>query len=236
MRALTLLAIALASAPGAAWAFRDQALFVEPAMGGGGGGSFFTGSPASRGYDCSICHVEAPGRIALRVAADPPTLAQSWSPGTTYRITVRIEGEGGQQSAVVAEVVDAEGSPAGNLEPTDSNVARPADGNVVFGGGSGQASWTFDWVAPAAGAGSLELYLAAVAGDGAGASSGSDPYRDDVAVTRLSLVEATAPPSNGNHTAEFGAGGCRVAGRGPTTLTWGLLVLLIRGRPRSRSA
>ncbi|MBI2896515.1 MAG: hypothetical protein HYY06_23355 [Deltaproteobacteria bacterium] len=240
MRALICVAMlaVVTGVPGAARAFRDQSLFGEEGVRGGGGGSFYTGSPGSRGYDCSICHVEAPGRARLRVAVDPPALAQtgSWEAGTSYRITVRLEGATGVQSAFAAEIVGTDGAPRGELEPFDATVSRPAGTGAVFGNGSSQAAWTFDWIAPPAGSGSVTLYLAAVDGDGA-AGSGSDLYRDDVAVASLALSEAGSSGPNVRPTATFEASGCRTAGGSGASFApvWLLVALLLPAISCSRS-
>lgn len=71
------------SVPGAAKAFSDPELFAQPAERGGGGGRFFTGSPAD-GQACSVCH-----RGGVEPVLGVAGLPAEFEVGTSYDVTVR---------------------------------------------------------------------------------------------------------------------------------------------------
>src|SRR5262249_8227753 len=85
---------------------------------GGGNRIYFTGSPRQKGYDCSICHTDAPRTIRAQLTLDPPA-SGAYQPGTTYAVTVTLVGEhagfgaANNQNGFVAEVVDDSAQPAG---------------------------------------------------------------------------------------------------------------------------
>ncbi|MEY4514722.1 MAG: hypothetical protein RLZZ450_6844 [Pseudomonadota bacterium] len=75
--------VLLVSAPGAARAFSDPELFAQPALRGGGGGRFFTGSPAD-GHACSVCH-----RGGVEPVVGVSGLPEVLDVGVQYEVTLR---------------------------------------------------------------------------------------------------------------------------------------------------
>ena len=92
-------------------AFSDLSKFAESAGTGGGGGRYFTGSPAD-GYTCSVCH--AGGTIpSLTIDGIPDRLV----PGTRHEVTIRWT-EPEFSHAMQLELVDATGAhPTLELDP-----------------------------------------------------------------------------------------------------------------------
>lgn len=80
---LALLLGLLVVAPGTARAFSDPELFAQPALRGGGGGRFFTGSPAD-GQACSVCH-----RGGVEPVVGVLGLPDEFDVGAQYDVTVR---------------------------------------------------------------------------------------------------------------------------------------------------
>jgi len=194
--ALAVFAVLVLSSP--AEAFHEIRSFSRTANTGGGAGAYFTGSPRFKGYDCSICHIGAPGRISIQLATDPPELAAGrYEPGVLYRIDVEmVGGHRGLESAFnpntfALEVTDAAGAEVGSLLTAPTGIMRLADdGRVALaeGFGNGETAWTLHWRSPDSPV-PATLHLGAVDGDGA-----SDPERrwidapnDDVAIVALSL-------------------------------------------------
>jgi hypothetical protein len=251
---LAALAAVLGSRPAAA--FHPLETFRRSINQAGGGEIYFTGSPRFRGYDCTICHVGAPGAIRLALTSDPPELfaAQIYRPWQLYELTVRLEGEHrgiGDESAqngFVAELLDDGARPAGVFgEATVGNLQR-VDGEVlvdgVVAGATKKNEWAFTWQAPGPGVGRLALHLAAVDGDGASTQASpppTDPFGDDVAVERLRFCElwtscdvAFEPPAAADDRESPAGYGCSVARppseSAPADLFW--LAVLAGGRAR----
>src|SRR5262249_10273421 len=149
--------------PRAAAGFHPPRSFEKTANDGGGGGVYATGAPRAKGYDCAICHVDAPRAIAAELASDPPDLAAgSYTPGVTYQLTVRLVGEHAgfgarsNQNGFLLEIDDDADRAAGAYVSLDPLTAEAIDDGRVVGGAPGPVtSWQFRWRAPAAGAGAL---------------------------------------------------------------------------------
>ena len=82
-----LVLLATWSLPARAHAWAEPEQFDRPAAQGGGGGWSFTGSDATRGLDCEVCHLDAPHRVHVRVHSDPP-LEDGW--GSADAFTLRV--------------------------------------------------------------------------------------------------------------------------------------------------
>jgi hypothetical protein len=118
--------------PTAVHAFSDPKIYGDRAETGGGGGRWFTGSPAE-GYGCAVCHAGG-GEVPLNVTGLP---ADGYVPGTPYIVKLNwaqvaafsaaAEQRGLRPvSSLVAEFVGEDGNGAGDvtLEP---NFAMPAE-------------------------------------------------------------------------------------------------------------
>jgi hypothetical protein len=150
--------------PGTALAFRNPELFRGSAIGGGGGGKYFTLSRAE-GYGCAVCHSQGEP-VSVQVRNLPKT---GFIPGAQYRITVDWPDD--QPSvALNLELTDFDGAPFGQVIAPDPLTLSPADlcpqseapsaGQTVEQDASGrrvlliaecgQAQTSFDWIAPSA--------------------------------------------------------------------------------------
>jgi hypothetical protein len=108
-----------AALPQAAHAYSDFKQFAYPSNGGGGGGRFYTGSPAD-GYTCRICHEGGPAP-EVRVHGLP---LDGYKPGVEYEITV--DWWDGDALSTAIELTDSEGRPAGSVRlPPESSVETP---------------------------------------------------------------------------------------------------------------
>lgn len=109
--------------PVAARAFTEPRTYAEEASKGGGGGRWFTGSPAE-GHGCSVCHTGARA-ASLEVVGLP---AHGYVPGKRYDVriawpefaaraeTLRKRDEGPPSMGLVAELVAESGAGAGVVE------------------------------------------------------------------------------------------------------------------------
>ncbi|MEY4512567.1 MAG: hypothetical protein RLZZ450_4689 [Pseudomonadota bacterium] len=156
--------------PTGSYAFYDPADFAAPALEGGGGGRFFTGSPAD-GQTCSTCHSggQPPG-------VDVAGLPARYVPGATYELAVTWSPALGDVGATL-EVTDEHGGPAGTLAlppayaVRDDELCEPhsqrllatklmhtVDGRAIAGAGvCGASAVRVQWTAPKANVGLVWL-------------------------------------------------------------------------------
>lgn len=164
----------------------------------GGSPGALTNSPAD-GSTCTGCHSGAlnsgPGMPSITSSG----LSGGYVPGQTYTITGSIVNASINKFGfeITAER-DADNSKTGTLIVTD--VARTKfinGGNAVTHksggtGGSGNASWSFDWTAPPAGTGSITFYGAFNATNGNNGSSGDLVYTTSFQVNEIISTEITS--------------------------------------------
>lgn len=116
-----------------------------------------TGSPGDGGKTCvtSGCHSGAVNSTTTIISSNVP--AEGYTPGSTYTITVSVDGSGKKGFCVSPQ--DASGNVLGTL--------AAGTGNAVTGKGymthtsavsTNPAVWTFSWTAPAAGTGTVNFY------------------------------------------------------------------------------
>ena len=212
-------------------AFDDLYRFNDPAIQGGGGGRWFTGSPADN-YTCQVCHED---REAQQIVV--AGLPERYTPGLSYDISISWPASYPQVTALV-EITDQTGSGAGDAnvsaspasvaescEPADSGIAAAvvlsgpelavADGRQLVGmQDCGGTVLRWRWTAPASDIGPVLFAGGLVVGD-----EHMDAHGDRVA----KLSKWIASPSRAN-TATRIRGSCSSAGvlgtRTTTTRAW----------------
>lgn len=210
-----LLVLAMLSIPSPALAFHVGSTFAAAPGAGGAGRIYYVATPLERGWDCTMCHVDPPGKISLAVDVEPSTLFDDFRyvPGETYEFTVRLLGEHlGQQAgrsnfnALALAFTNPEGIYQGSIGGFDPNEFFDGSGAIASAGTRvGATDWTFQWTAPDAGTGPVSLYLGAVDGNGANSDANTtrtDPFGDDVFMSQIHFDEApTASAAVGPPTA-----------------------------------
>ncbi|MFN5317225.1 MAG: choice-of-anchor V domain-containing protein [Bacteroidia bacterium] len=152
------------------------------------------GAPADNsGQTCakSGCHNTNPAtdRDGMLSSNVPET---GYIPGETYSITVSVEQAGiskfGFQATAQDEAGNLQGSyiftnPTETQHPTIGSasvltkyITHTSAGNTTSTPGS--KSWSFDWVAPAAGAGDVNFYCAVNCANGNGNTGGDQIFKD----------------------------------------------------------
>ena len=125
---------------------------------------------------------------------------QAYVPGNTYPITVKIESNSIQRFGYeLVAIQDNDTANAGTI--TITNPARTQivtnglelqdrkyatytfNGTDPYAPGTGQ--WTFDWIAPAEGTGSVTFYLATVAADNDGTDDGDYVYTKTLSINEV---------------------------------------------------
>lgn len=173
------------------YAYSDPELFAAAALEAGGGGHFYTGSPAD-GYSCDSCHVG--GKPVTVVLSGLPT---RYVPGASYE--VRVDWTALEHAAASFEITDERGHGAGSVvlppesERRAAELCEPvADGvlaaslraveperTVVSVPDCGQSSLRVQWTAPTPAVGPVWL-------SGAVLASNSDQTANGDAATRFS--------------------------------------------------
>ncbi len=115
-------------APTSASAFSDPLTFGKPTMPktmddppGGGGGRYFTGSPAD-GYTCKVCH-RGGAAPPLRILGLP---LSGYVPGTSYEVTVDWP-DSLQHISLELEITDEAGIGAGTVRTPPDKELQPSE-------------------------------------------------------------------------------------------------------------
>jgi uncharacterized protein (TIGR03382 family) len=170
-------------------AFSDPEYFAQAVLAAGGGGRYFTGSPAD-GYTCKVCHAGGP-ETKLDVVGLP---LAGYKPGLRYEVVVNWPGDV-TKFALAMEFTDAHGKvagavrlpPQGELQPPEfcepasdmvpaASIHETSDGRQLINlPDCGAKRVRLLWTAPAQDVGQLWFSGSAVTSDGAG-----DVYHDGV--------------------------------------------------------
>jgi len=210
--------------------------FLLPAIEGGGGGRFFTGSRRD-GQTCAVCHTSSYPASAVEVSGLPRA---GYLPGRIYELDVYWPVTGGVGSAAILEMTSHwTSAPAGELllPPADELGegelcrGRPAlerrqtpDRSLLALELCSTDRMHFFWKAPDTSVGPVWLDMAMLIADGDGSHAG-----DLTGSARRFIPAANAPIESASVQQ-----GCAVAGRAPgASLLWvGLLLFLRRRRAR----
>jgi hypothetical protein len=147
------------------------------------------GAPADGGATCKNCH-SGPAAIPLSgmIASNVPP--SGYIPGTTYTVTATINRPGHVKFGFQVSPQNSAGTLLGTLQNITSETQ-------IFGGkyithtagstnGSGSRTWSFNWIAPAAGTGDVTFYGALNAANSNNLASG-----DTIFTSTLLVNEAT---------------------------------------------
>ncbi|MBL4593229.1 MAG: T9SS type A sorting domain-containing protein [Flavobacteriales bacterium] len=161
--------------------------------------AFSSGSPGARtsspadGQTCTGCHGGTVNSGAGVATITAPSLATGYVPGQTYTITGTIV-----QNAInkfgfeITAEKDVGNTKIGTIVITDAvrtklvNANKAATHNSGGTAASGTNSWSFDWIAPVAGTGSVTFYGAFNSTNSNGSTSG-----DNIYTTSLNVAENT---------------------------------------------
>ena len=256
--AFALLMIGVLARPAAAFPYGTQ-FDADPVQGVGGGGRAFVGAARDTGHTCAVCHVDAPGRIGVRLEANPVTLFQGYQPGGRYLLKVILVDEwAGLEWAVngndcgdldvkpwrpcndngfAMEIDDGSGAPAGAFgsdgcgapSAADADVRVLADGTGITHAGALHDRVSWSFCWTAPAAATDTLLLRLGVVDGSGGDGTSDNPNDPFHDDVFAT--SLALPASGQPAA---SGGCStVPGR---SWDWILGLLLLPGLMIRRGA
>lgn len=157
----------------------------------------YTGAPGTN--NCGACHAGSGGGTGGQLRITLADGSTTYSPGRTVRVRVTLQDLSATRwgfalSARREASTVAAGTFAVPATPTNP-VVKIVSGTVTqtvagsFRAQMMQASWEFDWTAPAAGTGAIRLYAAGVGANNDGTAGGDRSY-----TATLSLSEAAEPP------------------------------------------
>ncbi len=163
-----------------------------------------TGAPGEGGLTCASCHNGgAFGTLSevLEIRDAGGNLVTEYIPGNTYTLTLAVSASMGTPAGYgfqMTELEDAGNTNSGTWQNLGANVQTANAGNVggrVYiehgNGTSASGTFTAEWVAPAAGTGSVTFYYTGNAVDGTGGTA------NDLggSGSSMSLMEGSAAPS-----------------------------------------
>ena len=161
--------------------------------------------------NCTSCHTGTLNSgIALRTLTfSGQANLTSYSPNQVYSLTVTISQPGSTKFGFQIAARTATNQSAGQFIPDQSFTGLNWDhlGHMMMSTNAfplpGMRKWVFNWRAPVAGTGTVQLYLSTVAANGNGATSGDFSYTDV-----FTLTEGPAIPSLGSISHSGNSGFC----------------------------
>ena len=146
------------------------------------------------GSNCAQCHSDNnsfSSSLSIQVADLNGNAVTAYMPGETYRVTYTVNASGASAYGMQAVAVDGSNAQAGSLTATSSNAKVSTLGGRSYleqNSRSTSNTFTADWVAPAAGTGTVTIYGAGMAVNSNFGTSGDDP----TAAVTASLTESNA--------------------------------------------
>jgi hypothetical protein len=137
----------------------------------------FTGSPSEA--TCGNCHSGGAGTTQVALSASPVFVANQFVPGQTYTITVNVTNNSFTKFGFGCEILTPANANAGSMTTALTGVkflnsgARKNAVQTTPQTGTGSASFSFVWVAPATG--TANIYATGNAVNGNGSTSGDTP-------------------------------------------------------------
>jgi len=145
-----------------------------------------SGGPAEGGATCAAggCHSPSSNTVVSTLISTNPSLASGYTPGATYSITITVNGSGSKGFQF---------SPQSSTGATMGTLVAPANLQIQQSkyithrnASSGNPStWTFQWIAPPAGSGTVGFYAAGVSGRNV------NLYRQALSIPELAATVAT---------------------------------------------
>ena len=159
-----------------------------------------TGSPAD-GASCakSGCHSGTASAQDGLITSNIPT--SGYMPGSTYTITVSISQTGISKWGFSISPQSVGGSVLGSIIVTNTTQTQLINNRYVThktagNSGTNSKTWSFDWIAPAAGTGDVPFYASVMASNSSGNAIGDQVYNDVYTVSEdlTSSITASAAP------------------------------------------
>lgn len=124
-----------------------------------------SGGPAESGATCAAggCHSPASNTIVNTLISSSPSLSSGYVPGDSYTITISVSGAGAKGFQFSAQ--SASGNTLGTLTaPPSLQIQQNRWITHRSSSSAPTATWTFTWVAPPAGSGTVGFYACGISG------------------------------------------------------------------------
>lgn len=166
-------------------AYEGTKNFAISSMGGSEPG--YCGSPTEYYASCITCHGGSSAQtLSGVITSNIPS--QGYSPGSTYTITATISRPGHTYFGFQISPQNSGGSLLGTIVNTGVATKIVGSGKYITHTSSGvngngpSKTWTFDWTAPAVGAGKVTFYGAFLAANKDYGSSGDTTFLSSLAI------------------------------------------------------
>lgn len=167
-----------------------------------GAPSGVSNDPSSGSANCTNCHsgtATIPATTVANITTNIP--AAGYTPGVTYTITTTVNYAGRTRFGFEVSPQNAAGTKLGTLINTGNQTKLVGSGKYVThtvagNSGTGTKSWSFNWVAPVAGTGTVTFYGALMAANNNAATSGDVTYKVQTSVTESSPCSLTVSISS----------------------------------------
>lgn len=158
-----------------------------------GPGFDYTGAPGANG-NCTACHSDNSNLNAtmsiLVVEKGQTTPVTSYEAGKVYTVAIAVTGGSSAKRGFEATVLTSSNNKVGNLSGASAGVTLyNANNRNIAGHNTPSATglWSFDWTAPSASAGTVNIWAA-----GNATNSNNNFTGDQVLTTSFSLTASTA--------------------------------------------
>ena len=169
----------------------------------GGPPSGKTGSPGD-GSNCTGCHSGVATTSAGLITSNVPVTG--YIPGNTYTITASIAVAGINKYGFEISPQGTTGTQKGTLVVTNATETKLVGTTAKYithkstgTAGMGSKTWTFDWIAPAAGSGNAILYGAFNAANGNGTNSGDQIFLSSLLIQENLSTGISEMVNNSDH-------------------------------------
>lgn len=159
-----------------------------------------TGSPGDNS-NCTVnCHSGTPQSNSANAEITSTIPSTGYVPGQTYTITGTVSGSGLVRFGFEISPQNASGVQRGTNVITDATNTQLVGGNKYVThrqagtSGTNSRSWSFNWIAPAAGTGAFTFYGAFNAADNSNSSGGDIIYLEQLPV--VEAVQINTQPDN----------------------------------------
>jgi hypothetical protein len=164
-----------------------------------------TGSPGET--NCANCHGGGGGTTTVSVTATPAFSGNQYNPGQTYTVDVTVSNNLFTKFGFDCEILTLSSTNAGTMTTAFTGVQFANSGarkNATHTGpqsGSGSATFSFAWVAPASG--TAKIFATGNAVNGDGLTSGDRPGSTILVLTANATGVADNIPSQGHPLSVF---------------------------------
>ncbi len=134
----------------------------------------YTGSPGD-GRNCSACHSPT-NNYNPQITVQTNIPSSGYTPGSTYQITLSVSSNSSKHGfQMTAE--DVSNTRRGTFQNTDTNTQTAGNNQYIehTSSGTSQTSWTFNWIAPQTGAGTITFYGTLNATNANNSTTGDSP-------------------------------------------------------------